>query len=77
MSFNLARCYSKEATGLYPRLVCRGEEIIRQGIDAGIDEHTIWLDWRALITEAITNPDFDTRRKFFEAYAKVKACGKR
>lgn len=69
---NLARLYNKNADGLYPRLIARGESIIRQGIDAGCDEHDIWRDWVALIKECILNPDFNTRRLFTETYTKIK-----
>jgi hypothetical protein len=72
MNFNLARTYSKTADGLYPRLILRGEQIIRQGLDADYDEHQIWLDWRALITEAIINPNFDTRSQFLNTLTRIK-----
>lgn len=72
MSFNLARTYMKEATGLYPRLLARGESIIKQGLDADVPVEDIWKDWKALVSEAILNPNFDTRRKFEDAVNHLK-----
>lgn len=70
-SFNLSRCYNKQADGLYPRLLMRGREIITQGKDAGVDEHDIWLDWSALMRESVINPEFHLRTKFQQEFLKA------
>lgn len=69
---NLARLFNRDVSGLYPKLVLRGESIIRQGIDADMDEHDIWLDWIALMKECLLRTDFSTRQHFLNTYAKIK-----
>jgi len=72
MSFNLARLYNKQADGLYPRLMARGEHLIRRGLEANWDEHEIWRDYYALVSEVIINPNFDIRRKFLQSVQYIK-----
>lgn len=69
---NLTRLYHKQPSGLYPRLMARGETLIRRGLEANWDEHEIWRDYYALVSEVILNPNFDIRRKFLQTLLHIK-----
>ena len=67
-SINLTRTYMKQPEGLYIRLLHRGRELLRQGKEFNVDEHTLWLDWSSLMKESIVNPNFQLRTKFQQEY---------
>ena len=71
-SINLARTFNKTADGLYPKLKLRGEEMIKQALEFGLDEHEIWLDWLALMQESILNTNFDTRSMFLRTIENLR-----